>query len=69
MQKLLLVLAATVACALSLPQSRCRTQVAAPTQQLAKVVCETEFREQCEVRVETSCRNVTTGRQECRTQD
>lgn len=69
MQKLLLVLAATVACALSLPQSRCRTLVAAPTQQLAKVVCETEFREQCEVRVETSCRNVTTGRQECRTQD
>merc|ERR1719410_2969310 len=45
------------------------TQVATPTQQLAKVVCETEFREQCEVRVETSCRNVTTGRQKCRTQD
>ena len=79
MQRLLIVLAATLACALSFPQSRgeqaggvgggCRTQVAATTQQLAKVVCETEFREQCEVRVETSCRNVTTGRQECRTQD
>ena len=79
MQRQLLVLAATLACALSFPQSRveqragvgggCRTQVAATTQQLAKVVCETEFREQCEVRVETSCRNVTTGRQECRTQD
>jgi len=46
-----------------------RILVLVETETLNKVICETEFRDSCETRVERVCRNVTSGVVECRQVD
>ena len=68
----------SLACVLSAPQflsnkaDDCRTEtetVFEDTEEetVSKVICETEFRDSCETKLELQCRNVTIGAEECET--
>ena len=74
----LLVLMMSLACVLSAPQflsnkaDDCRTEtetVFEDTEEetVSKVICETEFRDSCETKLELVCRNETIGAEECET--
>merc|ERR1712141_504218 len=72
-----LVIAASLALVWGAPQfltdtirSNCRSEVttvfeATETEPVNKVICQTEFREECNTKVTEVCRNVTTGEAEC----
>merc|ERR1712001_469409 len=72
-----LVIAASLALVWGAPQfltdtirSNCRSEVTTvfeetETETVNKVICQTEFREECSTKVSEVCRNVTTGVQEC----
>merc|ERR1711863_64428 len=72
-----LVIAASLALVCGAPQfltdtirSNCRSEVTTvfeetETETVNKVICQTEFREECTTKVAEVCRNVTTGVQEC----
>merc|ERR1712241_1305372 len=72
-----LVIAASLALAWTAPQfltdtirSNCRSEVTTvfeetETETVNKVICQTEFREECNAKVAEVCRNVTTGEVEC----
>ena len=74
----LLILMTCLACVLSAPQflsnkaNDCRTEtetVFEDTEEetVSKVICETEFRDSCETRLELVCRNVTIETEDCET--
>merc|ERR1712024_348610 len=75
--KRVIVIAATLALVWGAPQfltdtikSNCRSEVTTvfeeiETETVNKVICQTEFREECTTKVAEVCRNVTTGVQEC----
>jgi len=78
----LLIFVASLACALAAPQflsekdnvvgENCHTETETvfedtEAETVNKVICETEFRDSCETRLENVCRNVTTGPGECET--
>merc|ERR1711950_106760 len=51
-------------------KSNCRSEVTTvfeetETETVNKVICQTEFRDECSVTVTEVCRNVTTGEEEC----
>merc|ERR1739836_35751 len=72
-----IVIAASLALVWEAPQfltdnirSNCRTEVTTvfeetETETVNKVICQTEFREECKTKVTDGCRNVTTGELEC----
>merc|ERR1711992_78437 len=72
-----LVIAASLALVLAAPQfltdtlrSNCRSEVTTvfeetETETVNKVICQTEFREECSAKVSEVCRNVTTGEAKC----
>merc|ERR1711950_36719 len=72
-----IVIAATLALVWGAPQfltdtikSNCRSEVTTvfeetETETVNKVICQTEFREECNAKVTDVCRNVTTGEAEC----
>merc|ERR1712141_471160 len=72
-----LVIAASLALVWGAPQfltdtirSNCRSEVTTvfeetETETVNKVICQTEFREECSAKVSDVCRNVTTGEAEC----
>merc|ERR1711993_158899 len=72
-----LVIAASLALVWGAPQfltdtirSNCRSEVTTvfeetETETVNKVICQTEFREECSAKVSEVCRNITTGVQEC----
>merc|ERR1712001_158669 len=72
-----LVIAASLALVWGAPQfltdnirSNCRSEVTTvfeetETETVNKVICQTEFREECNTKVTEGCRNVTTGEVEC----
>merc|ERR1712218_281434 len=72
-----IVIAASLALVWSAPQfltdtirSNCRSEVTTvfeetETETVNKVICQTEFREECNAKVSEVCRNVTTGAVEC----
>merc|ERR1711950_76313 len=72
-----LVIAASLALVWGAPQfltdtikSNCRSEVTTvfeetETETVNKVICQTEFREECNAKVSDVCRNVTTGEVEC----
>merc|ERR1711879_239446 len=72
-----IVIAASLALVLGAPQfltetirSNCRSEVTTvfeetETETVNKVICQTEFREECNAKVTDVCRNVTTGEAEC----
>jgi len=72
-----LVIAASLALVCGAPQfltdtirSNCRSEVTTvfeetETETVNKVICQTEFREECNTKVTEVCRNVTTGEAEC----
>jgi len=77
-----LIFMTSLACTLSAPQflsdkanvggNNCRSEtetVFEDTEEeaVSKVICETEFRDSCETRLETVCRNVTIGTEGCET--
>merc|ERR1711899_504877 len=73
-----LVIAASLALVWTAPQfltdtirSNCRSEVTTvfeetETETVNKVICQTEFKEECNTEVSEVCRNVTTGEAECR---
>merc|ERR1712062_259580 len=75
--KRVIVMAASLALVWSAPQfltdtikSNCRSEVTTvfeetETETVNKVICQTEFREECNAKVSDVCRNVTTGEVEC----
>merc|ERR1711874_470000 len=75
--KRVIVIAASLALVWSAPQfltdtikSNCRSEVTTvfeetETETVNKVICQTEFREECNAKVSDVCRNVTTGEVEC----
>merc|ERR1711913_120982 len=75
--KRVIVIAATLALVWAAPQfltdtikSNCRSEVTTvfeetETETVNKVICQTEFREECNAKVSDVCRNVTTGEVEC----
>merc|ERR1711874_58601 len=75
--KRVIVIAATLALVWGAPQfltdtikSNCRSEVTTvfeetETETVNKVICQTEFREECNAKVSDVCRNVTTGEVEC----
>merc|ERR1712226_461785 len=72
-----IVIAASLALVWGAPQfltdnirSNCRSEVTTvfeetETETVNKVICQTEFREECDAKVTEECRNVTTGEAEC----
>merc|ERR1739845_151732 len=72
-----IVIAASLALVWAAPQfltdtirSNCRSEVTTvfeetETETVNKVICQTEFREECNAKVAEVCRNVTTGEVEC----
>merc|ERR1711910_198531 len=72
-----IVIAASLALVWTAPQfltdtirSNCRSEVTTvfeetETETVNKVICQTEFREECNAKVSDVCRNVTTGEAEC----
>merc|ERR1712141_896983 len=72
-----IVIAASLALVWGAPQfltdtirSNCRSEVTTvfeetETETVNKVICQTEFREECSAKVSEVCRNITTGVQEC----
>merc|ERR1712045_222886 len=72
-----IVIAASLALVWGAPQfptdnirSNCRSEVTTvfeetETETVNKVICQTEFREECKTKVTEGCRNVTTGEVEC----
>ena len=72
-----IVIAASLALVWGAPQfltdnirSNCRSEVTTvfeetETETVNKVICQTEFREECNAKVSDVCRNVTTGEVEC----
>merc|ERR1711950_135499 len=72
-----IVIAASLALVWAAPQfltdtirSNCRSEVTTvfeetETETVNKVICQTEFREECNTKVTEGCRNVTTGEVEC----
>merc|ERR1711944_316655 len=72
------VIAASLALVWTAPQfltdtirSNCRSEVTTvfeetETETVNKVICQTEFREECNAKVSEVCRNVTTGEVECK---
>merc|ERR1712141_996939 len=75
--KRVIVIAASLALVWGAPQfltdtirSNCRSEVTTvfeetETETVNKVICQTEFREECNAKVSDVCRNVTTGEVEC----
>merc|ERR1712232_1156227 len=75
--KRVLVIAASLALVWGAPQfltdtirSNCRSEVTTvfeetETETVNKVICQTEFREECSAKVSEVCRNVTTGEAKC----
>merc|ERR1711915_263546 len=75
--KRVIVIAASLALVWAAPQfltdtikSNCRSEVTTvfeetETETVNKVICQTEFREECNAKVSDVCRNVTTGEVEC----
>merc|ERR1712024_346204 len=75
--KRVIVIAATLALVWAAPQfltdtirSNCRSEVTTvfeetETETVNKVICQTEFRVECNAKVTDVCRNVTTGEAEC----
>jgi len=75
--KIVIVIAASLALVWAAPQfltdtikSNCRSEVTTvfeetETETVNKVICQTEFREECNAKVSDVCRNVTTGEVEC----
>merc|ERR1739848_975916 len=75
--KRVIVIAASLALVWGAPQfltdtirSNCRSEVTTvfeetETETVNKVICQTEFREECNAKVSEVCRNVTTGEVEC----
>merc|ERR1739845_223494 len=73
-----IVIAASLALVWAAPQfltdtirSNCRSEVTTvfeetETETVNKVICQTEFREECNTKVTEGCRNVTTGEVECK---
>merc|ERR1711874_32608 len=76
--KRVLVIAASLALVWGAPQfltdtirSNCRSEVTTvfeetETETVNKVICQTEFKEECNTKVSEVCRNVTTGEAECK---
>merc|ERR1711902_191618 len=77
-----LIFMTSLACTLSAPQflsdkandagNNCHSEIETvfedtEEEAVSKVICETEFRESCETRLEPVCRNVTIGTEECET--
>merc|ERR1712154_654857 len=72
-----IVIAASLALVWGAPQfltdtlrSNCRSEVTTvfeetETETVNKVICQTEFKEECSTKVTEGCRNVTTGEVEC----